>query len=401
MADGNDVAHVLDAAASGGGAELRNRVVERVGGTYVVESRVWLPGEGLRRSAEVGEAQGLEVEVSGGSARTDFDPHSGRLLVVPEGTETVRVRSRVNAKAGAGSVSLSGPEIEVGIDPAGMAPEEGDFDALGGGNCNARMIAAEGEIDFEVNVRAAVQARVLPIALDRRHLNWRHGAYYAHDPNMGLMRLRYNPTRDSTLVMKSQADRAELEQGASFFPASAANDLYFLIEFMDHGYSCFSKEPLAQEVKEVEWPPYSKKVVLATDKPLDFYDIEHPERKVFTITHQEMELYDYASLDVELLEHSISQEGVLSSRWRLTNQADEEVRVRWFALGEFGRNGRPSEGDRTLGASGSGAESYEYEFSAAVPGSILPQKVTMNAVTVTGPIMAGNSELEFAYPGRS
>lgn len=368
--------------------ELRGTVIDRVGDTYVVEGEV-VSAARERRQA-VGGDQGLQANLVTGAAEIEIDAYSNRLLVRPRGLETVRIRPRLDAP----TVQLSGSDLEIGIEPTELPPDEGDFEAVGGGACSARWQLGIA-VEFDVHVRAAVTSTVLPLSLERRRLNWRHGLYFAHDPNVGFMRLNYNPSYYSHLEMTSKQSAPAAD---SFFPSEVENDLYFICDFVDFGFKAFNKEPMQQRVNEVGWPPFSEDVVLSVTEPLDFYDFEDPERLIMTITSQEMRLYDYDSLDVELLQSDVGDDGLVTGKWRITNQSDEIVRARWFALGEFRHNSQPSEGNRLLGPSGSGLETYEIDTALYAQPSSLPQRMTMNAVSVTGSILAGRTTLEYQYP---
>jgi hypothetical protein len=293
-------------------------------------------------------------------------------------------------------VVLSGGDVPVGIDTSLVPDEELDVRVAGGSACAARWeLAAAREIN--VRVRAGLTANVIPRSLTQREVSWRHALYFAQDKEIGFMRLSYHPGFQSKIVMSSSRGDVEAKTNG-FFPASARNSLHFKIEFLDMGYTAFNPKPMTQTIKESSWPPY-KVPVLEIDEPVEFYDIEQPDRLVMTLINQTMSLYDYTSLQVDNLSFSVDREGLLRSRWRITNQSDEVIIARWFALGNY----RPVEGyrdqaNRMLGPAGSGLESYELDLVARVDRSSLKQFVTMNAVSMGEPVLAGVKKMSFRFP---
>ena len=356
-------------------------VVDQVDGRFV-----------LRVTSSVEDADELlfddsvDVELTAGAGEIERDPYTGRLLLSPSGADPVRGRA-VQQRAGA--AALLSPEAALGMRVDDIAADQLKIGVAGGGACAARWQLAM-DVDFKVNVRASVMANVVPLTTDRRELTWRHGAYFAHDPIIGFMRLTYNSDFVSKIVLEAQ-------DPASFFPSRIDNNIHFVIDFVDLGYRGFNRTPMRQRVDDVRWPPFEDPV-LAIEEPLEFYNVDAPDQLLMTLMSQDMRLYDYSSLDVERLDASIDADGRLSTRWRITNQADERARVRWFALGDVAAvDQAPTEGTRLLGAAGSGFESMEVELPLRAGASLLTQSVSMNAVSLTDSILAGRAGLDFRH----
>lgn len=378
------MAEALAQEGGPGDSELRLEAIDQVDGRFVL--RAIQPGlaAGMR---ELTAKERLTIEVTAGDADLEVDPYTNRYLLTPKGEEPVRGRATLEDPRGQ---RLASPDVPLGFDPSQIPEDEQRFEAVGGGACAARWELAMAA-DFEVNVRAAAMANVVPLADDRRELYWMHGSYYAHDPVVGLMRLRYNPARTSKIVLQAG------DSPGGFFPSRIENHLFFVIDFIDLGYRGFNKEPMVQRVDEMPWPPFSE-AALAIEEPLEFFDLDQPEQKLMTLVSQDMRLYDYSSLDIERLGAELDSDGTLLTHWRITNQADERVRMRWFTLGEHDSvEEEPLEGTRLLGATGTGFEHFELKLRARVHKSLLRQPFSLNAVSLTDSIFAGRAQVDYRF----
>lgn len=376
---------------------LETGIFDNVDGRIVLESRLSISAdEKYLVSPNLRNAKSLSFQITQGQAVIQTDPYNGKTIIIPKGITPIRIRPTLEASLGNETVVLAGEEHEIGIDTRAVPMNERYFDTAGGGACAARWSIAGEVVDFELRVRAFMPANVVPLALDRRLINWKHALYFGHHPKLGLMRIRYNPTLQSKTLLTSLSTKKQ-ERGAAFFPAKGQNDLYFIIEMLDLGLSCFNKTPMIQKYKHTEWPPYS--TLLTIDRPVDFFDTENPSNVMISIHKNDMQIYDYSSIEVECLQSGISKNGVLNSRWLFKNQSKEQITARWFALGNFEPDGKfPDQGNRLLGPAKSAMGEFEVEFNAKVKKSSLPQFVTMNIVSLSDPVLMGNSRLDFRYP---
>lgn len=367
------------------------RILDQIDGRFVVETTARVIADMRTFSTmSLGADHGLQIQITQGAALVEKDPYNGQILITPKGTVPVRARPILSLPGG---TVITGGDQEVGIDIAAVPQPQQSFDRSGGGDCRSRFMMMDHTFDLEV--RAFMPANVIPLALDRREIRWRHALYFAYDPMVGLMRISNNPAHVSRTTMRSK--RTVEEPGQEFFPAEGRNELYFILEMLDLGYVCFNKDPMVQPFAHTDWPPFS--TVMSIDRPLSFFDVDNPDREMLRIERNDMRIYDYSSVDVECLEQSISEDGTLRSRWRFTNQTDDVVRARWFALGNFRRPAMTGDqGNRLLGAHGTETGSFEAQFVAQVEKSSLPQFITMNLVSVTGPIVMGSKRLNFTYP---
>jgi hypothetical protein len=385
----------LDAA----NAAIELDVVDQVDGRFVVrpEVRVTADGELLAKRA-ISARDGLQVEVTQGTATVEIDPFNDATLVVPSGPTPAAGHGVLPATHRGQAVTLVGQERDLGFDVANVPDSQLAFNRAGGGACAASgPEPAIGEaFEFQLRVRAAMPSAVIPLAPDRREIRWRHALYFAHDPRMGWMRLRPNPDLPSRTLMRSKSHG--LVDPADFFPVRGRNELYFVMEMLDLGMTWFNKEPMVQSFDGVGWPPYD--VPLDIDEPVEFYDVDQPGELRLTIHKNEMQIYDYQGVEIELLSSNIADDGMLTSRWQIRNQCDEPIRARWFALGNVElESGHPDQGNRLLAKAGARGDSYVVDYTARVKPSSLTQFVAMNVVS-TDPdrVVLGTSQMTFHFP---
>jgi hypothetical protein len=380
-------------------SDVEPRVVvhDVIDGKYIVgvtmEHRV---GEMLMKRLDSTNFKGVTLALAKGRGTIERDKYTGRYLITPKGDAPVSARAITETTFRGGDIILAGADTVVGIDPALVPAEEMEVTVAGGSACAARWPQVA-ERDFEVQVRAGLTASVIPRTFTRREISWKHAMYFAQDEHIGFMRLTYNPDFPSMLEMESKQRVTSANRNA-FFPAQAKNNLYFKIDFPDMGYTGFNKKPMTQTIPDASWPPY-RVPVLTIDEPVEFYDVQIPDRVVMILMKQSMRLYDYTSLDVENLSFLIDDAGVLRSRWRITNQSKDVIIARWFALGNYRPLGRSEDqANRLLGPVGSGFEHHEFDFIAQAAKSSLTQFVTMNACSMGQPILSGVKKVTFRYP---
>ncbi|HEX8534375.1 MAG TPA: hypothetical protein VF662_09420 [Allosphingosinicella sp.] len=373
--------------------EVGLEVYDIVDGYYVIRPVVKLQYLGRNFRALLGAEASVDIDLSGGPATATRDPANGNILVSTSSRDPIFGRSAVGTRLGGDSITLTSDPFEIGIDPSRIPPSEQQVSVAGGGACASRFFIGD-PVDSEVQVRASLMATALPRSVDRREVLWRHGRYFAYNPVLGFMSLYYDPERTSRTTMLS-ANPNPADDG--FFPAETVNELHFICDFVDLGIKAFSKVPMRQTISGATWPPYST-TPIGIDGEVDFYDLENPDRHVMRIVEQSLYLYDYNSLDIELLSQDV-RDGVLYTSWRVHNQARVPIHVRWFLLGDFGRDSRfPHEGNRLMSGSGSAEDTMVIQVSVPVERSSLPQTVSMNVVSLRMPILAGQSSLSFINP---
>lgn len=380
---------------------LTNGTPTQVSGYYTVDVRLEsLTARKLsptiRHYHDITNAPALTLEITQGMATVFRDPYNHRPIIVPSGNTPVRARAILEATLDGHDRDIVVADFPVGIDVRNMAESEQKFERAGGGGCRGTWVLGD-EFEFGVRVRASLRDPVTPLTLDERVISWKHGGYYAHDEKVGLMRIRYNPSEDSKCVMQTKA--AQRESGilqSRFFPASGENNLFFVMEFLDLGFTLFNKEPVVLKFDDAEWPPYS--VPLQIESPVKFYLVERPDVLAMTIEQNEMQIYDYNSLDVEVIGQTLDESGMLTIRWKITNQADSRNRTRWFLLGDWTDAATPTEGNRLLGPSGSGLHEFIIETRNRLSKSMLPQDVSMNVVSLDSPVMVGSASVAVSFP---
>jgi hypothetical protein len=373
--------------------QLGLEIYDLVDGYYVLRPVVQLQYLGRTFRALLGSQAAVDIELSGGPATAQRDPVNGNILVSTTSPDPVFARPAAETTLGGEPVTLGADPLEIGIDPSTIPPSELEVGLAGGGSCASRFFIGD-PVDSEVQVRASLMAKALPKSADRREVLWRHGRYFAYNPILGFMSLSYDPDRISKTTMLT-SNQTFLQSGG-FFPAKAVNELQFICDFVDLGIKAFSKVPMRQTINEAFWPPYST-TPIGIDDEVDFYDVTDPDRRVMRIVKQSLYLYDYNSLDIELVSHEV-REGLLYMSWRIHNQSEVPIHVRWFLLGDFERDVRfPHEGNRLMSASGSSDDTMMVQLSVPVERSSLSQTVSMNAVSLRMPILAGQSSLSFAY----
>ena len=335
--------------------------------------------------------------MTAGKATVEIDPYNDAMLVVPTGPEPARGRAVLQATHGGSALTLRSSDREIGFDVANIPDSQLAFRNSGGGACGAAVLEAGLPVtEFELRVRAAMPSSVIPLAPDRREIRWRHALYFAYHAEMGRIRLHPSPTFVSRTVMQSKAENSE--DASDFFPAKGRNELYFVMELLDLGFSWFNKTPMVQSFDGVGWPPYD--TPLDIDEPVEFYDTEHPDELRLIIHKNEMQIYDYQGVEIERLAADIDDDGLLRSTWRIRNQADVPIRAQWFALGNVESERRhPDQGARLLTSSGARGDAYTFDFVARVKPSTLTQFVAMNVVSLDAePVVLGTSTMQFRFP---
>ena len=221
-------------------------IVDVVDGYYIARPVVRY-GTGRSAVSALLETSGdLPVEVSGGPANIEVDKLNNNILISPKSDETVHAAGKVPTTLGGSRVTLTSRREEVGITTDLLSREEASVQVAGGGACAARWTLAA-TIDFNIQVRASIMANVMPRSLTRREISWRHGRYFAHHPQIGFMSLYYDPDRPSRISMSAKdADKASRNEG--FFPATAKNQIYFICDFIDLGFSAFTRKPMMQTI---------------------------------------------------------------------------------------------------------------------------------------------------------
>lgn len=375
---------------------FQNRILDQVDGRVIIRSQCSVAtDEGILAFSRISGRELIDYQITQGEAIIQTDPFNGEVLITPKGDVPVRVRPVLESILRDQPVRIVGGEQEIGIDIRNIPFDERTFARGGGGAC-ASVINLGERFEFELRVRAFMPANVIPLSLTRRRINWHHALYFAHDPKIGFMRIRYNPDFQSQTNLQTQSDERNVRQ-TGFFPADGRNDLYFVIEMRDLGLSCFNKKPMTQAYQNTEWPPYS--TVLTIEEPVEFFSTENPDQLMMTIYKNDMQIYDYSSIEVECVHYEISEDGLLKSRWRFRNQSSERVMSRWFALGNFKPSGlSATEGSRILGPAKSGFDEFQVEFTGQVEKSSLSQFITMNIVSLNDPVVMGSQRLDFRFP---
>lgn len=370
-------------------------VFDQIDGKIILQNQFFVEtDEGIVSSAKIRDRDLVSYQITQGRAIIQTDPYTNETLITPKGDEPVKVRTIFDSTFRGDSIRFVGQEEEIGIDIRNVPPEQLRFEKGGGGACASSLFLGE-PFEFELRVRSFMPANVIPLSLDRRQINWRHALYFAQDPKIGLMRIRYNPDFQTQTNLVSANKKA----GEDFFPADGQNDLYFVMEMLNLGLSCFNKKPMRQTYRNTEWPPYS--TVLTIDEPVEFFNAENPDHLMMKIHKNDMQIYDYSSIDVECVSFEIDHEGLLKSRWHFSNQGSEQVIARWFALGDFEEEGKyPSQGGRLLGPKESGYHEFDIDFTARVKKSSLSQFVTMNIVSLNDPVLMGTERRDFQHPAR-
>jgi hypothetical protein len=332
------------------------------------------------------QSDGLTWELVAGQARIFEDPLSGDTIFEPQGTVPVVVRP--------GLGGISGPSIEIGIDPSRLPVDQRSFLASGGGLCAAnpnhpQMLAVTGG-PFEVDVRSVVNASVRPLSLSERVLTYQHAQYHAWSPKAGSMRVRHNPSFVSTTRLRSASSTATGE----FFPASAETNLFFIIDFLDHGISVFNKKPLHLTSGRTSWPPFRSPQVNRSGDSTQFYLLNAPDVLMMEITSQEMYVYPSTEVDVQLDDMEISDQGDLHAAFSLINQTERSSRVRWFLLGNFVKGNTPTEALLNLPP----GQRQRVKIAVVLRPHLLTQFVTLGVVSETEPRLTGSRRVEFLFP---
>jgi hypothetical protein len=374
--------------------QLGLRVQDQVDGRIVLSNHATLMPANRALTTAVLEHQDMQIQVIQGNAAVTSDPYTGNTLVTPRGTVPVKIRQVVETSYQGSPLTVTGPEQTIGIGIENVAADQRAFAAAGGGACGAAGTLAGMPVNFDLRVRAFMPANVIPLSLSERTIYWQQGLYFAWDQQVGLMRLYNNPDFRSQTTLKSRAQAG----GTSFFPASGQNDLYFVLEMLDWGLKCFNKKPMIQAYDSTPWPPYS--TALSISEPVEFFSTENPDLVMITIRRNDMQIYDYTSIQVECIAQKLSGDGVLDSRWRITNQSKSAAKGRWFFLGDYDPlPGHWDQGSRYLAPHGSMGSSFELGFRAQIRKSVLTRRLSLHYVNLLEPVLMGAHRIEFHYPG--
>lgn len=376
---------------------FHNQIVDQIDGKVILRSQLSvLTDSGIVAFSKIRKQEQIDFQVIQGQAIIQTDPYNGETLITPIGDTPVKVRPVLESVLQDNPIRIIGEEQEIGIDIRKVPIGERFFDRAGGGACASDARLGGAPIQFELRVRAFMPTNVIPLSLTRRRLNWNHALYFAYHPEIGLIRIRYNPDLQSYTYLESHADEKIISE-TGFFPARGQNNLYFIIEMMNLGVSCFNKKPMIQSYENTYFPPYS--TPLTIDEPVEFFNTENPDLLMMTIFKNDMQIYDYSSIEVECLNYKINEDGSLNSHWRFVNQSSEQIATRWFALGNFeSYKDQPSEGTRILGPANSGSHEFEVDFVGQLRKSSLSQFVTMNIVSLDDPVLMGTQRLDFKFP---
>lgn len=370
------------------------RVFEQRSGVLVINASLGVKS-GLQTLASVETNDDVEIQITQGSGTVRRDPYTGLTLVEPTGEVPVKARAVLRGELNGVLTTLVGEEVQIGLDPSLLPPEQAVFDMAGGGNCRAMAVLGD-QYEFSLRVRAVMPAGIIPIDYDRREIVWRDALYFAWDERIGLMRLRNNPAYRSKTELVSRTPKESLT-AQNFFPASGRNELYFVLDMVDLGVSLINRDPMVQSFEYTEWPPYSTELTI--DRPVAFYPTDGGDEPTLIVQQNDMRIYDYSSVDIRPLQWEVSEDGVLLSRWEVRSQAEEPVIGRWFAIGDFHQhNDFPVEGSLEFGTPAGTRDSSVIEFRARLRKSILDQQISMCYASVTGPVILGTHRVPYRFP---
>lgn len=367
------------AAAAASTSTLQGLALDVIDGRTV--ARAWVEtvdGSGQKSSRTVTSADGLTWRILSGTAGVHEDAYNGRTLFVPSGSEPVVAQPQLG--------DLQGAPVTIGLNASLLPFTEGVLTAAGGGYCiqnpNHAALFAAG-----VDVRAVVDATVIPLSQTERLLRYQRAEYYAWDPTAGPMRITLDPDKPSEVHLTSLAPGGS----PSFFPASAEARLHFTIEMLDTGVRISNPDPMVLRNPSTGWPPFQEPMI--NESPVSFVLNDNPSAEMMLIENQESYLYPTRELAVEVLSQQITGD-LLESTWRVRNQASTGGDVRWFFLGDVGTPLTPVRGLETVVPGGS----FDVTLRAQLHGSELTQAITLGAVTQSGPRMTGEGQLRFRYP---
>jgi hypothetical protein len=370
---------VRPATAGKSTSTLQGLALDVIDGRTV--ARAWVEtvdGNGQKSSRTVTSADGLTWKILAGTAGVHEDAYNGRTLFVPSGSDPVIVQPQMGA--------LEGAPVTIGLDGSLLPFLEGGLTAAGGGICaqnpnHAALFAAR------VDVRAVVDASVIPLSKTERLLRYQRAEYYAWDPAAGPMRITLNPDKPSEVHLTS----LNPEGSPSFFPASAEARLYFTIEMLDSGVKISNPDPMVLRNPSTGWPPFQEPMI--NESPVSFVLNDNPAAEMMLIENQESYIYPTRELAVDVLSQQTTG-NVLESTWRIRNLASTSGDVRWFFLGDVGTPLTPTRGLQTVAPGGG----LEVTLRAQLHGSELTQTITLGAVTQSGARMSGEGQLRFHYP---
>jgi hypothetical protein len=409
-------------------------VVDHVDGYLVVRPSLRANLNGIVESvSNMRMSDGLSIQITQGEAKVSEDPYTGNILIAPIGLTPIKARGVLRpmlshgngvltASPVLGGAVLVGAETHIGFSAVNIPRQQQSVAIAGGGSCVSSTslsnttnvpqqlitrLQSKGlsldqikemakNYNFKLRVRASIASNVIPHSKQTREIIWQHGLYFAEDPVLGRMRLHYNPDPGyrSRTVMNTNAATPNTR---NFFPASGVTQLYFVLEFLDLGYRAFNKEPMNLHFQDTAWPPFA--TPLNIEKPVQFYNLDNPDEVILTVHENKMQLYDYASIEIENLHYEVDTRGLLRTRWRITNQATTPINGQWFVIGDFVHSkDLPDQGLHQFGAAGSGQDTLELDYVGRLKKSSLTQMITMNLVSYDDPVVVGTNRISFRYP---
>jgi hypothetical protein len=325
---------------------------------------------------------GVSWTIESGTAVVTQEPYTGRTVFKPRGSTPVVARPSLG--------DLVGPPVRIGLDPGVLPWYERGLTVAGGGSCQTSdVVTATADVEPPaVDVRAVVDATVIPLSRTERVIRYERGEYFAHHPDMGIMRLRYNPNQTSEIVLRSLDPT-----GQSFFPASAQGRLFFIMEVLDSGIKLFNPEPMLLSTPSTNWPPFE--IPMLNDAPVSFHSQDNPEVEILRIESQELYLYPTTELAISNRKFLITGD-LLEASFGVKNLTAHPGEVRWFLLGDVGTPLAATDGLLSLAP---GAERVVTFRSRLAPSS-LAQAITFGAVSQSEPRMTGTRRRSFRYPPR-
>jgi len=360
---------------------VQGAAIRRIGD--LTEVAVWVTGE---NSAGVATRRALSAQdiskwtIVAGDGKIFEDSSTGRIFFKPIGAETLVVRPTVGSDLGA--------EVVVGIDLVSAnlpTHEDSVLDAAGGGSCVRSPDGASPSMldDDAVDVRSVVSISVIPISRTERVVRYQHGEYYAYHPNVGTMRIRYNPDRTSEVRLTSLSPT-----GVPFFPARAEGGFYFIIETLNNGYKIANWSPMEVDSNVLSWPPFQSPIL--STEGAGFFSLVHPDIEMHRIGYQEFYMYPSQGLAVEVDSFEVGDGGLVGS-FTLRNRSRISGPIRWFLIGDLNQPLTPTSGQVQLAAGGSVTIAYR----AKVTPSAVPQFITVAAVSETGERLVGFKRIDF------
>lgn len=356
--------------------------------------KAWVTGRdanGWEVRRELSARDGIEWTIVKGDGKLFEDPGTGMILFKPVGRQALVVQPRLGG--------LAGKAVTVGLDPAmvasvdrrpadprskaldSMVVVDDNFAAAGGGACGHRNGPAM--FDEPVDVRSVVSASIIPLSPTERVVRYAFGDYYSFHPKVGPMQINYNPNKVSEVRLKSLSPT-----GDPFFPATADGDLYFIITTLRNGMKIANPDPMSVHATVMSWPPFETPIV--NDKGVRFFDMMKRDAEVHRIAYQELYLYPTRELDVDLVSSKI-EKGVLTAVFDIKNISPTGGDIRWFLIGDLNQPLTPSKGLVRLAP----GRTHRVTFQSRLAPTLLPQHLTLGAVSQSGARMLGYKQLHF------